>query len=898
MPALPAATTFDAALARTRRLSRYADRLLTARPELAAELARNPGPFTREAMQASLEGTRDPALALRHLRARAMLTLAHRDLNGEAPLDEVLATMTALAEVAIAHASAQAHRDAAERYGEPRDAQGGVPSLLVAGLGKLGGCELNVSSDVDLVFLYAEDGDTSGPRPATNHEFFAMAARRLIALLAEDTADGQVFRVDMRLRPYGDSGPLVASFASLETYFVSQARPWERYAWLKARALTGPGEALAALVHPFVYRRYLDYGMLESLRELHGRISEAATQRGKADDIKVGAGGIREIEFAVQLFQMVRGGRDRDLQTTSTRTALERLVERGLIEPARGAALREAYAFLRKLEHRLQYYDDGQTQMLPSAPEHRAVIAEGMGFPGYEALLSELDRHRAGVQEAFNALFERRPSSQMATRLAARLNDPQAAPDAEGLAEDLAAAGIAEANALAARLLEFTRARRYRGLSAALRARIETLLPKLVEAAARERDPATTAIRLLELIEAIDRREAYLALLVEFPQVLARAARLMARSRWAARLLARHPILLDELTRTAASFTATDWAGERTWLYGALAEAEGDVERILDLLRHFKQRHMLRLTIADIEGELPVMALSDELSALADLILEATLAEAAASLGMPRGGVPGFGVVGYGKLGGKELGYGSDLDIVFLYDEARAEDSEKFARIAQRVNTWLTALTSAGVLYEVDLRLRPDGAKGLFVTSLPAFRDYQLHRAWTWEHQALTRTRFSAGDPALGARFEALRDEILATPRERAKLLEDIRAMRQRMRDENRGSKELKHVAGGIIDLEFAVQAIVLAYGPAHAKLRLDKGNHQILRWAGELGILDAGVANAAADAYLALRRRTHDAALNDEDKVIVGDGDLVEERAAVRALWAGVFESSPLPGD
>jgi glutamate-ammonia-ligase adenylyltransferase len=305
---------------------------------------------------------------------------------------------------------------------------------------------------------------------------------------------------------------------------------------------------------------------------------------------------------------------------------------------------------------------------------------------------------------------------------------------------------------------------------------------------------------------------------------------------------------------------------------------------------------MLRFTIADIEGELPVMALSDELSALADLILEATLAEAAASLGLPRGGVPGFGVVGYGKLGGKELGYGSDLDIVFVYDEARADDSERFARVAQRVSTWLTTLTPAGVLYEVDLRLRPDGAKGLFVTSLPAFREYQLHRAWTWEHQALTRTRFSAGDPALGARFEKLRDEILATARDRAKLLAEIVSMRQRMRDENRGSKELKHVPGGIIDLEFAVQAIVLVHGTAHPKLRLDKGNHQILRWAGELGILDPAVANAAADAYLALRRRTHEAALNDEDKVIVGDGDLVPERAAVRALWAGVFDTtSPL---
>lgn len=844
-------------------------------------------------MRSALAVDAAPGLALRRLRARVMLALAHRDLNGLAPLAEVLETMTALAEVTIGYAAEHAQREAVERYGEPRDAQGNVQSLIVAGLGKLGGCELNVSSDVDLVFLYGEDGDTAGPRPSTHHEFFAAAGKRLISLLAEDTTEGQVFRVDMRLRPYGDSGPLVASLASLEAYFVGQARPWERYAWLKSRVLAGPGEALEALVRPFVYRRYLDYGMLDSLRELHGRISEAATQRGKSGDIKVGAGGIREVEFSVQLFQMVRGGQDRELQTTSTRSALEKLVERGLIDPERGAVLREAYAFLRKLEHRLQYYDDGQTQALPTGDGHRAVIAESMGFADYAALLEVLDRHRAGVHEAFNALFEKRAVSGTATRLAARLNDPQAAPDVAGVAEDLEAAGIPEGKALAERLFEFSRSRRYRGLSAASRARVDALLPKIVEASAREPQPATTAIRLLELIEAIDRRESYLALLVEYPQVLARAARLMARSRWAARLLARHPILLDELTRTAGSFTATDWKAERAWLANALDEALGDTERMLDLLRHFKQRHVLRLTIADIEGELPVMALSDELSALADLILDATLAEAAASLGLPRGGVPGLAVVGYGKLGGKELGYGSDLDIVFVYDEARADDSEKFARIAQRVSTWLTALTPAGVLYEVDLRLRPDGAKGLFVTSIPAFRDYQLNRAWTWEHQALTRTRYCAGDAALGARFERLRDDILATPRDAAKLLAEILAMRKRMRDENRGSKELKHVAGGIIDLEFAVQALVLLHGPAHPKLRLDRGNHQLLRWAGELGLLDAATANAAADAYLALRRRTHEAALNDEEKVLVVGDELRAERDAVSRLYEAVFAAA-----
>ncbi|QJR11779.1 Bifunctional glutamine synthetase adenylyltransferase/adenylyl-removing enzyme [Usitatibacter rugosus] len=891
MPASPAALPLAAALERTRRLSRYCDRLLTARPELEAVVERHVAEsYSRAEMEAALALDIAPASALRRLRQEVMLVLAHRDLNGLASLDEVLATMSALADTTIAYAAAEAHRATVAVHGEPVDATGCPMRLIVAGLGKLGGGELNVSSDVDLIFLYAEEGETPGPRSVSYHEFFAAAGKRLIALLAEVTDEGQVFRVDMRLRPYGDSGPLVTSLASLEAYFVGQARPWERYAWLKARVISGESEALAALVRPFVYRRYLDYGMLESLRDLHGRISEAAAQRGKSNDIKVGAGGIRESEFAVQLQQMVRGGRELSLQTTSTREALARLIALGLLDTARGTALGTAYAYLRKLEHRLQYYDDQQTQALPEAPEHQAAIAESMDQPDFEALRAELDTHRARIQETFTSLFERPVESGAAVRLGARLNDPQGTPDAEGLAEELGHAGIDSPAALAARLLEFTRARRYQGLSAACRTRVEALLPKIVAAAAREPESSATAIRLLELIEAIDRREAYLALLVEFPQVLARAAHLMARSRWAARLLARHPILLDELTRSAASFTATDWKAERKWLHDAIAQAAGDTERILDLLRHFKQRHVLRLTIADLEGELPVMALSDELSALADLVLDATLAEASASLGFARGGLPGFIVVGYGKLGGKELGYGSDLDIVFLYDESRAEDAEKLARIAQRVNAWLTALTPAGVLYEVDLRLRPDGAKGLFVSSLPAFRDYQLHRAWTWEHQALTRTRFSAGDPALGKRFEALRDELLAIPRDRSKLLADIVSMRAKMRDEHRKSHELKHVPGGIVDLEFGVQAIVLLHGPAHPKLREDKGNHQLLRWAGELGLIDAAVANAAAEAYLALRRRTHAAALNDEEKVIVQDGELKVEREAVEELWRAVF--------
>jgi len=879
---------FAAALARTLRLSRYAARVAHARPAVIEALERRAArALTRAEMAAALAG--DPeglAARLRRLRETVMVGLAHRDLNGLASLDEVFETMSALAETCVAAAAAEAQRDIAELHGLPAGDR-----LAVAALGKLGGGELNVSSDIDLVFLHGANGETTGARPVSHHEFFVKVGRRLIALLAEPTPDGIAFRVDMRLRPFGDSGPLVSSLAQLEDYFVTQARPWERYAWLKARVIEGPVAGFAERVDPFVYRRYLDYGLLDALREMHGRIFEAALQRRKTDDIKVGPGGIREIEFAVQLFQLVRGGREAGLRMTSTRGALAALRERGLIEPARADALAEAYAFLRKLEHRLQYYDDQQTQALPKSDEHRALVAEAMDEPDWPALAAKLAHHRALVQEAFNALFEQGGArAQPAARFTAALLDPQATPDADLVAEQLGDAGIAGGGELARRLIEYTRSRRFRALSASSRAKVERLLPAIVAAAAGESDPPTTAIRLMDLVEAISGRESYFALLVEFPQVLARTARLVARSLWAARLLARHPILLDELTRSAASFAATDWAAERRQLGRECEALAGDVERLLDHLRHYKQRQVLRFTLADVEGELPVMALSDELSALADLLLDVTLAEAAASLGLPREAPP-LAVVGYGKLGGKELGYASDLDIVFLYDEATAAPFESLARVAQRVITWMTTLTPAGVLYETDLRLRPDGAKGLLVSSVAAFRDYELGRAWTWEHQAITRARAAAGDRAVGVRFEQLREEVLSMPRDRAKLLEEIVAMRQRMRNEHRKeAREIKHVEGGIIDLEFCVQAIVLAHGPSHPGLRENKGNHTLLKRAAEAGIIDPAVAVPAADAYLALRGRAHEAALNDVEKVILAEGELAGEREAVKALWKAVF--------
>ena len=882
----PSARSFRDAFDRTLRLSHYVARVARARPAVVDELeARKSRPWQREEMRALLGPGEDLGSRLRSLRERVMVSLAHRDLNGLADLGEVLATMTALAEESIAAATAEAGVRTQAIHGLPA----GGNALIVAALGKLGGRELNVSSDVDLVFLFGEDGTTAGPRQVGHVEHFSAVGRALIALLAAVTDEGQAFRVDMRLRPFGDSGPLVASLSQLEDYFIAHARPWERYAWMKGRVVAGPGEGVRERVAPFVYRRYLDFGMLDALRDMHGRIGEAARERRKTDDIKVGRGGIRELEFAVQLFQMIRGGRDQGLRTTSTRKALHVIGERGLMEPARIAALESAYDFLRRLEHRLQYYDDQQTQALPRADDHQATIAEAMDFATFGDMREALDRHRGAVQDAFDSLFEQTdaPRNAAADRLASVLFDPQAPAEPEVLAERLGEAGIGEAELLARRLSDYVRSRRYRSISAGARAKVEKLLPAMIAASAAEKASGAAALGLLELLESIDGREAYFALLAEFPQVLARAARLAGRSRWAARLLARHPIVLDELTRSAASFTATDWKAERATLGAECLVLQGDVERILDHLRHYKQRQMLRFTIADLEGELAVMALSDELSALADTILDVTLLEACRNVGVDPAGLA---IVGYGKLGGKELGYGSDLDIVFVYEDGLAH-REQFARVAQRMSNWMTTLTPAGVLYEIDLRLRPDGMKGLMVSSIGAFREYQLTRAWTWEHQALTRARACAGDAAVGERFEQVRDELLAMPRDRAKLFEEIVAMRERMRKEHRAdARDIKHVEGGVIDLEFCVQALVLAHGPEHPQLRENKGNHTLLRRAGSLGLVDEATAVAAADAYLAMRARSHAAALNDEDKVPLAEGEMGGELEAVRRLWKAVF--------
>ena len=875
-------------------ISRFLRRSLDARPALRTQLLESiDQPFQRGAMQAFL--ARSPLAestlrsTLRALRARAITHLLVRDLAGLAPLSEVTETMTQLADLAVAEAIHVLRAPLVARHGEPRDAEGHVQPFVVIGMGKLGGRELNVSSDIDLIFAYPDDGDTDGAQSIGNFEFFNKLGRQLIGALAEVTGDGQVFRVDMRLRPNGDSGPLVASFDMLENYFITQGREWERYAWIKARPITGDrDEELAAIARPFVFRKYLDFGAINAMRELHAQIREEVARRDMANNIKLGPGGIREIEFIAQVFQLIRGGRDRHLQIHATLAVLAQLAQRGTLEAEAVQELSSAYGFLRRLEHRLQYLDDAQTHNLPDKPEDRVLIATSMGYPDYAALLAALDDHRAIVSRHFGAVFAQRDG---AGHELDRLWS--AASDTPLCSEELARRGYVDPSAAAKKLADLRAGGRYQQMPAQVRARFDPLVPRLIEACAATPNPDITLTRSLTLLEAISRRAAYLALLQQYPQALRKVADMMSASSWAADYLTRHPLLLDELLDPRALEAAPDWTAFHSSLAASLDATEPDTERQMDLMREAHHSQVFRLLTQDLAGLLTVERLADHLSKLADIMIELTIDSVWRKLRQRHRDTPRFAVASYGKLGGKELGYASDLDIVFLFDDDDPNAQEIYSRLAQRLNTWLSSATPAGTLFDTDLRLRPNGDAGLLVSSLEAFSKYQMEAAWVWEHQALTRARFSAGDAELGAAFEAIRVEVLRKQRDLVKLREEVLAMRQKMIDNytNRsGLFDLKHDRGGLIDVEFIVQFLVLGYSHDHPRLTGNLGNIALLGIAGELGLIPVDLAQQVRDAYREYRRLQHGLRLNGARYARVDAESIADRIHSVRALWQKVF--------
>lgn len=884
----------DAAwLERAARHSRYAKRVLAREPALLPRGSLGE-PYHRDRMLEELTASApadEPALwrALRQLRTRVMVHIMARDLGNAAPLREVMDTVSALAEVAIGFALDRIDGWLAAQVGEPLDDAGRRQRLMVIAMGKLGGGELNVSSDIDLIFVYPEAGEIASARGTSAHEYFLRLGKRLIAALNEPTGDGFVFRVDMRLRPHGDSGPLAISLEMLEAYFTAHGRAWERHAWVKARVLTGDREAdLQALVTPFVYRRHLDFGAIEAMRELHARIAAEVRRRDIADNIKLGPGGIREIEFLTQVFQLIRGGHEPWLRIRPTLATLGALAERGLIPNDARQSLEAAYHFLRQLEHRLQYLDDLQTQELPRQPEDRDRIAESMGADDYPAFLLLLQGHRDAVSRQFDAIFAR---ESRATSDAAVAALDEATEEPAALAA-LAGLGFTDPPEARRKALAFRASSRVQRMSETGRSRLEQLLPRIVRVASGHANADETLDRLFRIVDSIGRRDSYLALLLEYPRALAAVAGLVSLSPWACDYLARYPMLLDELI-DRSQLAVPDWKTLDADLGRALLQDDGNFEAQLDRLRHFKHAQTFRLLALDLAGSLTVEHLSDHLTDLAGLLLGHVLQLAWQRLPSRHRDVPLFAVIGYGKLGSKELGYESDLDLIFLYEDDAPEASENYARLAQRMNGILNSRTGAGLLYDTDLRLRPDGASGLLVSRLSAFEDYQKAHAWTWEHQALTRARFVAGDPALGSSFEKLRMEILRQQRDPGPLRQDVSQMRRRMLEAHPNDTplfDLKHDPGGIVDIEFAVQYMVLAQGCRHPALTENAGNIALLRLAESLGLVDRPLGGAAADAYRSYRRRQHALRLAGDRYARVPPEDFADERAAVSSLWRRIF--------
>lgn len=917
-------------LARLVLLSDFALDALVTRPALLPGLI-DSGELEAAPNRAQIEDTLHQALAeaddeaslhraLRRFRQARMLGIVWRDLNG-AEMWQTAAKVSELAEVCLDGALGWLETHLAPRWGSPAPRRDGSPQrLIVLGMGKLGAGELNLSSDIDLIFAFPEKGTTRGGEREYDHQqYFTKLGQKLIAALDAITADGFVFRVDMRLRPLGDGGPLVGSFNTFTSYYQDQGREWERYAMLKARPVAGDldaGHELLDELRPFIYRKYLDFGAIESLREMKAMIHREVKRLGRDDNIKLGRGGIREVEFVVQAFQLIRGGRDTELQVTSLREAMARLVTLELLPQPVVDELCGDYVFLRDLEHALQAQQDRQTQQLPDDTENQARLAMAMRLPDWAALKDALSACRERVRRHFDAVVADPDDESPASDDDSPQYDTAWRQLWQGEMDDaeaervMAAAGYELPEALR-RLKTFRDSRGVQSMQRIGYERLEAVMPMLLEAAAENEAPTTALERVLPLIEAVLRRTAYLSLLRENPQVLPSLIRLCAASPWIAEQLARHPILLDELLTPATLYSPADKQRLADELRQTLARIpEDDEEGWLEAMRVFKQTQVLRVAASDIAGGRVLMKVSDYLTAIAEVVLDSVLQMAWRSLtaryGHPSArdsaGQAAFLIVGYGKLGGIELGYGSDLDLVFLYDAAPrgVTDGAKsidnlvfFTRLGQRIIHLLTATTPSGTLYEVDMRLRPSGNAGLLVSSLDAFAEYQRNEAWIWEHQALVRARAVAGDDTLKERFEAVRREVLARERDCDELRHEVVKMRLKMREHlgsggearEAGQFHLKQDAGGLVDIEFMNQYAVLALSARTPALLEVTDNMRLMDALAESGKLPEQDARKLQAAYLAYRDASHRAALAKRGSLVSAEA-FAYHREHILALW------------
>ncbi|MBT6066152.1 MAG: bifunctional [glutamate--ammonia ligase]-adenylyl-L-tyrosine phosphorylase/[glutamate--ammonia-ligase] adenylyltransferase [Proteobacteria bacterium] len=840
---------------------------------------------------------------LRQIRKIEITRLGWRDLMGLAPLNEVMLTLSELADASIDAALSCAHQKIREQYGEPIGEVSSEPvQLSVIGLGKLGGRELNMSSDVDLLFSFRESGYTDGSKSISNHEFFVKVGQHLIDLLQRPTDQGIVFRVDMRLRPNGNSGPLALSFDALDHYYLTHGRDWERYALIKARPVggdMGAGQELIENIRPFIYRKYLDFGAIDAIRRMKSLIEQEQSKKSLTRNLKLGRGGIREIEFVVQSHQLIFGGRDKRLQTPSFYQALQLLPEVQTLSQDTCHQLKQAYEFLRSIEHRLQILDDQQTHSLPTEDVSRARIAFSSGFGSPEALELELVTVTENVHSVFQSVFNEatdggseKPDSGFEDLWRSAVTE-QAEP------EQIAQLGFQEPLQIKSLLEGIPRSRFYQAFSREGRERLDTLMPKILQQCLASEYPDTALTRSIFLIQSIGRRSAYLALLSENPLALSQLVRLVCASSEISQWIAKHPVILDELLDPIATFQVKDRLEITQELRTKMERAETDLEAGMEVLREFRQAYTLRVAAADIAGLIDTKTVALSLSALASALLDESLKLAEATLDtVERPSDIDLGIIAYGKLGSEELGYHSDLDIVFVFDESSESENTElsarrhyYRRLVQRLTHILTTRTSAGEVYEIDTRLRPSGNSGTVVTPLRVYAEYLKESAWTWEHQALVRAQLVVGHEHLQRQFRDIRRVILSQPRDNEKLHQDLCQMRQRMRDHHRSEHasivdfDLKHDPGGLIDIEFLCQYMILKHASDHPELISFRANRRIITELQNIGLFTAGDASqlvGALDIYLAAENEIK---LKRGESRVSNDR-FASEREAVQGVW------------
>jgi glutamate-ammonia-ligase adenylyltransferase len=903
-----------------------------------------PGLPDRATMQAVLAALsqkgHDTGAALRVLRQLVLERLVILDCDGNTPLQEVTSCMTTLAEYALDCACEEVFQHLDAQYGAPLKPDGNRANFWIVGMGKLGARELNVSSDIDLVYLYETDGETTANQQQAGTqsnagisflEYFSKAAKRLYQLIGETTEHGFVFRIDLALRPNGNSGPIVSSLESLAQYLQVHGREWERFAWMKSRIVAPrasienrSGRQLRQVVLPFVFRRYLDFNVYESLRVLHDQIRDHAIARSagrpeRANDVKISRGGIREIEFIVQLLQVVRGGQFPELRVRTTLDALPQLARAGFMSLPVAQALSQAYVFLRRVEHRIQYLDDQQTHILPSSDEDLLWIAQTMGYANTCSFMQDLLCHRDIVAREFDTLLSREGPCKACSPARQPSNCGDASKDQVDFSQLAARAAAGGHATLQQRLMDWQEQPRLAALRPQSRKQIWRLVDnslRWLAQTSKDTKGETGVLRFMDWLETVMRRQSYLALLLEQPAALAHLLHILALARWPARYLIRNPGVIDELAHSSMlqqRFEPATFRKNMTLRLQALqSTGEDDEENVLNLLRRAMHAETFRTLARDLDGRLTVEEVADDLSGLADTILDIAtrwcwqrVLPKVKAMGMgdvvPQDLSEHFAIIAYGKLGGLELGYGSDLDLVFLYEDSHERAGEAYATLVRKLIVWLTTKTGEGDLYEIDTALRPNGNAGLLTTTIDAFESYQLQRgsntAWVWEHQAMTRARCCFGSPRMHQVFDGIREKVLTAPRDAASLRQEIIAMRRRVSQahaEKPGWFDLKHSPGGMIDAEFVTQYLVLLHSARHPRMLENRGNIALLERADDLEILPAGpqLGHAAAKAYRELRRLQHLARLNEEPAQCPTDAAL-QQAQTIHTLWQTVFDQT-----